>query len=394
MLKSFSTTLLAFALAAPLPAFAQQDDAARQKELDAARADLQRAAKRVAELSRDASRVGSPVEIDHLIVRRPRLGILLSGDDAAGVRITGVTPDSGAAKAGLKAGDRLLRVGDETVNGGTGDARVAHARKLLADLQAETPVRVTYQRGGKTYDASVTPTQVSPRVAFAGQGPGTFFFRTGESGMPWIDGAPMPMGEIATVIAPEVQRELRQLGRLGDCKGEDCRLPALAEAFRWSNLNLATVDASLGRYFGTDAGVLVVSVGEELEGLQPGDVIRKVDGKPVTTPREVTQALRDKPEDAKVAVEYLRDRQTRTSTVTVPKAAAFRFPSTSRVVVKPRATEAAGKAPTVVERRRVMIVDQDGKVQTFEDDGEDTPLPSPPPAPPAPPAGKGGGTLI
>ena len=48
----------------------------------------------------------------------------------------------------------------------------------------------------------------------------------------------------------------------------------------------------------------------------------------------------------------------------------------------------------LVEHRRVMIVDQDGKVQTFEDDGEDTPLPSPPPAPPAPPAGKGGGTLI
>lgn len=394
MLKSFSTTLLAFALAAPLPGFAQQDDAARQKELDAARADLQRAAKRVAELSRDASRVGSPVEIDHLIVRRPRLGILLSGDDAAGVRITGVTPDSGAAKAGLKAGDRLLRVGDETVNGGTGDARVAHARKLLADLQAETPVRVTYQRGGKTYDASVTPTQVSPRVAFAGQGPGTFFFRTGESGMPWIDGAPMPMGEIATVIAPEVQRELRQLGRLGDCKGEDCRLPALAEAFRWSNLNLATVDASLGRYFGTDAGVLVLSVGEELEGLQPGDVIRKVDGAPVTSPRDVTQALRGKPEEAKVAIEYLRDRQVRTGTVTVPKAATFRLPATSRIVVKPRVAATVGKTPAVVERRRVMIVDQDGKVQTFEDDGEETPLPSPPPAPPAPPAGKSGGTLI
>ncbi len=51
MLKPFSTTLLAFALAAPLPALAQQGDAAKQKELDAARADLQRAAKRVAELS-------------------------------------------------------------------------------------------------------------------------------------------------------------------------------------------------------------------------------------------------------------------------------------------------------------------------------------------------------
>lgn len=306
MLKSFSTTLLAFALAAPLPAFAQQDDAARQKELDAARADLQRAAKRVAELSKDASRVGSPVEIDHLIVRRPRLGILLSGDDAAGVRITGVTPDSGAAKAGLKAGDRLLRVDGETVNGGTGDARVAHARKLLADLQAETPVRVTYQRGGKTYDASVTPTQVSPRVAFAGQGPGTFFFRTGESGMPWIDGAPMPMGEIATVIAPEVQRELRQLGRLGDCKGEDCRLPALAEAFRWSNLNLATVDASLGRYFGTDAGVLVLSVGEELEGLQPGDVIRKVNGTPIVASGDLPALIGQAMPGEKVTLEIWR----------------------------------------------------------------------------------------
>jgi len=390
MLKPFSMTLLALALAAPLPVFAQQGDAAKQKELDAARADLQRAAKRVAELSRDVGTVGSPVEIDHLIVRRPRLGVLLSGDDVAGVRITGVTPDSGAAKAGLKAGDRLVRVGGEAVDGRTGDARVVHARKLLADLKAETPVRVTYQRDGKTHEASVTPMQVSPRAGFAGQGPGAVFIRTGDGSMPWIEGVPMPMGEITNVIAPEVQRELRQLGRLGDCKGEDCRLPALAEAFRWSNLNLATVDASLGRYFGTENGVLVLSVGEELAGLQAGDVIRKVDGKPVATPRDVTQALRDKAVDAKVAVEYLRDRQTRTSTVTVPKAVAFRFPSTSRVVVKPRVAETAGKAPTVVERRRVMIVDQDGKVQTFEDDGGETPLPPPPPAPPS---GKGG-TLL
>ena len=100
----------------------------------------------------------------------------------------------------------------------------------------------------------------------------------------------MPLDQIASVISPDVQRELRQLGRLGECKGEECRLPALAEAFRWSNLNLATVDASLGRYFGTDAGVLVLSVGDELAGLQAGDVIRKVDGTPVTTPRDVTQA--------------------------------------------------------------------------------------------------------
>jgi hypothetical protein len=38
-----------------------------------------------------------------------------------------------------------------------------------------------------------------------------------------------------------------------------------------------------------------------------------------------------------------------------------------------------------------VIVDQDGKVQTLEDDDSDAPLP--PPAPPAPPSGKGG-TLL
>ena len=388
MLKPLSAPLMALALLAPLPVLAQQDDAATKKQLEDARADLQRAAKRVAELSRGSGDLRVPINIDPRIVSRPRLGVLLSGDDAAGVRITGVTPESGAAKAGLRAGDRLLRVAGEPVSGDTADARVAHARELLTDLKVDTAVRVTYQRDGKAHEASVTPTRVSPRIAFSSDGPRSVFFHSGDGGMPQIEGVSVPLDQIASVISPDVQRELRQLGRLGECKGEECRLPALAEAFRWSNLNLATVDASLGRYFGTDAGVLVLSVGDELAGLQAGDVIRKVDGAPVTTPRDVTQALRGKPEDAKVAVEYLRDRQTRTSAVSVPKASAFRFPATSRITVKPRVAVGAGETPTVVEKRRVMIVTPDGKVQTFDDDSDARPI-----APPARPAGKGGALL-
>ena len=92
MLKPFSRTLLALALMSPLTALAQQDDAARQKELEAARVDLQRAARRVAELSRGTDALRAPLRIDHAIAGRPRLGVLLSGDDADGVRITGVTP--------------------------------------------------------------------------------------------------------------------------------------------------------------------------------------------------------------------------------------------------------------------------------------------------------------
>lgn len=393
MFKPLFRSLLALALVAPLPVLAQQADAGKQKALDDARAELQRAAKRVAELSRDAGDLRTPINIDQIIVSRPRLGVLLSGDDAAGVRITGVTPESGAAKAGLKTGDRLLRVASTAVDGDTAEARVAHARQLLTGLKVDTAVRVTYQRDGKAHDVDVTPTQVSPRIAFSATGPRSVFIRSGEGGMPQLDGIPVPLDEITNVISPEVQRELRQLGKLGDCKGDDCRLPALAEAFRWSNLNLATVDATLGRYFGTDAGVLVLSVGDELAGLQAGDVIRKVDGTPVTTPRDVTQVLRGKSEDAKVTVEYLRDRQVRTSTVSVPKAAAFRFPATSRVTVKPHVAVGVGQAPAIVEKRRVMIIDQDGRVQTFEDGIGDAPQSPAPPAPPAPPAGKGGALL-
>src|SRR5688500_18875201 len=99
MLKPLTAPLMALALMAPLPVLAQQDDAVTKKQLEDARADRERAAKRLAALARGSGDLRMPINIDTRIVSRPRLGVLLSGDDAAGVRITGVTPESGAAKA-------------------------------------------------------------------------------------------------------------------------------------------------------------------------------------------------------------------------------------------------------------------------------------------------------
>jgi membrane-associated protease RseP (regulator of RpoE activity) len=117
-------------------------------------------------------------------------------------------------------------------------------------------------------------------------------------------------------------------------------MPAFAEAFRWNGLNLASVDNSLGRYFGTDRGVLVLSTGE-LAGLQAGDVIQKIDGKAVDTPREAMDVLHDKPADALVLVEYLRDRKVASTRVKVPKAMPFRVP----LPPPPPAAPAAPRAP-------------------------------------------------
>lgn len=118
----------------------------------------------------------------------------------------------------------------------------------------------------------------------------------------------------AQVVSDIVVR--RRCAPGGDCGGGDL----VAEAFRWNGLNLASVDAQLGRYFGTETGVLVLSAGPQLSGLQAGDVILRVDGKPVKTPREVMDVLRTKATDATSTVDYLRDRKAGTLQLKTPEA--------------------------------------------------------------------------
>jgi hypothetical protein len=144
-------------------------------------------------------------------------------------------------------------------------------------------------------------------------------------------------------FAEEIRREV---ARIGECDGKDCKAPRLLSALRWNGLNLASVDPQLGRYFGTDGGVLVLSTGE-LAGLQPGDVIQRVDGKPVETPREVMDVLREKPADAKVAVAYLRDRKSGSTQVTVPKLVPSLLPPVPPAPPAPPAppSPSASKAP-------------------------------------------------
>ena len=131
MLKPFSRTLLALALLSPLTVQAQQDDAARQKELEAARTDLRRAAQRVAELSRGTDTLRAPIRIDRVVAGRPRLGVLLAGDDDEGVRIAGVTPDSGAARASVWARTSSKRAASSTRGAAAGKLEMGMKTSLL-----------------------------------------------------------------------------------------------------------------------------------------------------------------------------------------------------------------------------------------------------------------------
>ncbi|QNP39832.1 PDZ domain-containing protein [Lysobacter solisilvae (ex Woo and Kim 2020)] len=316
----------AVALALAFGALAQAaPDAAKQKELADAREELQRAAKRVAELSRDLG--GTPdMVIERRLMRRPVLGVILEGDDNAGVRIAAVTPESGAAKAGLRAGDRITAIEGKALAGTDGDARLADARARLRTLDDKTPVALGYLREGRSASVKVTPS-AGDQVLMLHGGEGAFEF----SGGPLIHVDPQARAhaEARTIriapagVAPQIRREIirEQL-----CEDGDCRLPALAEAFRWNGLNLASVDKDLGRYFGTDNGVLVLSIPEGMGGLRPGDVVKKVDGKVVNTPREAMAAAHAHAPGKAVPVEYLRDRKLLNTTLTMPERAMLRLP--------------------------------------------------------------------
>ena len=249
---------------------------------------------------------------------RPGLGVVLAANTAAkGVRVAAVTPDSPAMKAGLHSGDVLLSIDGKQISG-SGVEAVDSARALLGDLKQGQVVQLGYARAGKTGMASVKADNIARMMVFNRDdmetmpgmpGPGDMHHRM-HDGM--HDGMMLP---------PNVEMEIERAGPMQHCPPgkDDCQLPALYEAFRWQGLNLASVDASLGRYFGTSKGVLVLSSSDDLKSLQSGDVIERVAGTEVGSPREVMRALHDKDAGSQLKLDVLRDRKVVSVAITVPE---------------------------------------------------------------------------
>lgn len=232
-----------------------------------------------------------------------RIGVLVntvadSASDRVGARIDGVTPGGPAEKAGLKSGDIITKFNGKALAGtGSGDLDTDESApghrliELAHDLDPGDTVKIEYRRGTEAKSATL--------VADEGR---AFTF----DGM-----APMMRGDMEMPKMPFMLGEGDGMGMgmgMGFCMGD-----------AWCELDLVTVNADLGDYFGTKEGVLVVKApadsGLPLKG---GDVILSIGGRKPTSPSHAMRILRSYDAGETVSIEIMRHQKRSTISWTVP----------------------------------------------------------------------------
>lgn len=195
-----------------------------------------------------------------------------------GVLVTGVTPGSGAEKAGIQSGDLILAANGSSLELAE-DARPSPGlslRRSLRELEPGASVALVIERGGKRQNLSV----IAQRQE--GLGSPDFdierFGRRGDLLLPRAPGEPFTL----PLPPPGLMGPLGPIGQL------------IAGPFGGPGFQLAKLDEDLAAYFKTREGVLVVKAPPPMEGapaLKSGDVIESLNGQPVRSPVDLLDRL-------------------------------------------------------------------------------------------------------
>jgi C-terminal processing protease CtpA/Prc len=327
-----TTRKLLLALAASLltgSTLAQQADAEpgieeRQAELRMEQAEIEQhmreaeqrlaeAAQQIAELSaRQLPRVAQFTKEIH-VDARPRLGITIGSDEPGpvpGVQIMGVSPGGAADDAGLRTGDTITAINGESM---TADSASEASRKLLdfmSGVEEGDELKVDYLRNGKAGNVEVTPQAGSAHM-----------FSFGDRGFSFA--APVaPMNP----MTPGVEQWMW-----------------LSSGSGFGDMELVSLTERLGKYFGTDKGLLVVRAPEnENFKLEDGDVIQRIDGREPTSVSHAMRILGSYQTGEKFDIEIMRDKKRQTISVEMPD----NRQSRTGIVIAPRVVKAAPGAPT------------------------------------------------
>jgi S1-C subfamily serine protease len=227
-----------------------------------------------------------------LMNRRARLGLKVNlrarGTDSIGAYVDAVTPNGPAARAGIRSGDLITRVGDKSLLTGETSSRDDRESlpglrliELAATLQPNDTVPVEFRRGKERKTVTVV-TGDEPTIVFRGRpGAAAFDFR-------------YPAG--ARMVLPD---------------GEDIRVQGpFLYGSPLANLELAPLNPDLGQYFGATTGILVISLPRDSDlGLKGGDVVLAVDGRKPEGPSHLLRILRSYEDSETFKTEVLRNRK-------------------------------------------------------------------------------------
>ena len=281
-----------------------------ERKLAEAEIELAEAARRVAELStRNLPRQFYEVQSWPDMRGKPRIGITIETEAShkgpvEGVEVISVTPGSAAADAGLRTGDVLTSVGGQALMSDTRKEANKALMEIVEALEGGDKLDVEYLR-----DGNVGRVTVEPRVVDSE----TFVFQGFPSSEDWR--------EDIRVIPGAVGNAVRSFAyRWGGSS--------------WADMELVELNAGLGKYFGTEEGVLVVTAPKSgaLE-LEDGDVIQEIDGRKPSSVNHAIRILSSYQPGEKIELSIMRDKRRRTLDVEMPDdRTSFRIPKPPKPV--------------------------------------------------------------
>ena len=216
--------------------------------------------------------------------------------EVRGVGVTEVAKDSPAEKAGLRKDDVILRFDGESVTS------VRKLTRLINESSPDQNVRITISRGGAEQELGATLAKHKTDNLFGGMATSRILRGGNDDDFRVLPGTNWP---------PSIGG------------GADGPFVFSLGANRRIGVSTQALTKQLADYFGVkDGGVLITSVSDNSPaakaGLKAGDVITAIDGEKVSSPGDISRGL-SKKETGDVSLTIVRDRNTRTVTLTPEK---------------------------------------------------------------------------
>ncbi|MCX7553945.1 PDZ domain-containing protein [Marinicella sp. S1101] len=243
---------------------------------------------------------------------KPRLGFMANVKDN-GWEVVSVVPGSGADEAGLLSGDVITAIdGQSTAKNGLGLTEFIandHQEGAVSDVQV--------LRDGNELVLGITARVLdSPDVLMTLDGNKNWLSSSGKE-FTFSSG---DMDGLFSGLNVDIEHLDKLIEDLGN---REIHVVTTADAdayfFSGSKMNqwlgkkhhFSTITENLGKYFGTNKGVLVLEVDADNKlGLKDGDVIQAINGEDVNSPKDVVRIMSSFKSGESFEVEIMRDKET------------------------------------------------------------------------------------